>query len=174
MLEFKSKDGKIFFMKEEDKSFISVLANGYLITPNGDFIGSSPDHGMSFGGFYHLLEGKNPTEEDKLHTMEAINKLGQIGYALFLGTKRTTNNYQDMTIGFGVVYIPESITKEQKEAVKSLLETNARRWNKEEKLLSIEYAVITTEGKMKQLAEDNFNDIINEISKRYVKQSNEQ
>ena len=166
MLEFKSKNGKIFFMEEEEKAFISVLANGYIITPNGDFISSSNDHGMSFGGFYHLLEGKNPTEEDKLHTMEAINKLGQSGYSLFLGTKRTTNNYQDMSLGFGVIYIPENITEDQKESLKALLETNSRRWNKEEKLLTIEYALITIEGKMHQISEDDFNNIINDNSKK--------
>ena len=114
MLEFKSKNGKSFFIEEEDKSFISVLASGYIITQNGEFIGSMNDHGMSFGSFYYLLEGKNPNEEDKLHTMEAISKLGQSGHSLFLGTKRTTNNYQDMSLGFGVIYIPENITEEQK------------------------------------------------------------
>ncbi len=169
MLEFKSKNGKIFFMEEEEKAFISVLANGYIITPNGDFISSSNDHGMSFGGFYHLLEGKNPTEEDKLHTMEAINKLGQSGYSLFLGTKRTTNNYQDMSLGFGVIYIPENITEDQKESLKALLETNSRRWNKEEKLLSIEYALITSEGKMQEISEEHFNEIVNDNSKKYAK-----
>ena len=172
MLEFKSKNGTTFFMEEEEKAFISVLANGYIITPGGDFISSSNDHGMSFGGFYHLLEGKNPTEEDKLHTMEAINKLGQLGYSLFLGTKRTTNNYQDMSLGFGVVYIPENITENQKESLKALLETNCRRWNKEEKLLTIEYALITIEGKMHQISEDDFNNIINDNSKKYVKNNN--
>ena len=172
MLEFKSKNGRTFFMEEEEKAFISVLANGYIITPGGDFISSSNDHGMSFGGFYHLLEGKNPTEEDKLHTMEAINKLGQLGYSLFLGTKRTTNNYQDMSLGFGVVYIPENITEDQKKYLKVLLETNCRRWNKEEKLLTIEYALITIEGKMHQISEDDFNNIINDNSKKYVKNNN--
>lgn len=34
MLEFKSKNGKSFFIEEEDKSFISVLASGYIITQN--------------------------------------------------------------------------------------------------------------------------------------------
>ena len=169
MLEFKSKNGRTFFMEEEEKAFISVLANGYIITPGGDFISSSNDHGMSFGGFYHLLEGKNPIEEDKLHTMEAINKLGQLGYSLLLGTKRTTNNYQDMSLGFGVVYIPENITEDQKKYLKVLLETNCRRWNKEEKLLTIEYALITIEGKMHQISEDDFNNIINDNSKKYVK-----
>ena len=169
MLEFKSKNGTTFFMEEEEKAFISVLANGYIITPGGDFISSSNDHGMSFGGFYHLLEGKNPIEEDKLHTMEAINKLGQLGYSLFLGTKRTTNNYQDMSLGFGVVYIPENITENQKESLKALLETNSRRWNKEEKLLSIEYAIITSVGKTQQILEDNFYEIVNINSKNYVK-----
>lgn len=173
MLEFKSKDEKTFFIEEEDKSLISILANGYLITQNGDFISSGIDHGMSFGGFYHLLEGKNPTEEYKLHTMEAISKLGQLGYSLFLGTRRSTNNYQDMSLGFGVVYIPDNITKEQKESLKSLLETNARRWNKEEKLISIEYAKITSDGKMEQLSEDDFYNIINVNSKKYVRQNNE-
>lgn len=171
MLEFKSENGRTFFM-EEDKACISVLASGYIITPNGDFISSSNDHGISFGGFYHLLEGKNPIEEDKLHTMEAINKLGQLGYSLFLGTKRTTNNYQDMSLGFGVVYIPENITEDQKKYLKVLLETNCRRWNKEEKLLTIEYALITIEGKMHQISEDDFNNIINDNSKKYVKNNN--
>lgn len=172
MLEFKSENGRTFFMEEEDKACISVLASGYIITPNGDFISSSNDHGMSFGGFYYLLEGKNPIEEDKLHTMEAINKLGQLGYSLFLGTKRTTNNYQDMSLGFGVVYIPENITEDQKKYLKVLLETNCRRWNKEEKLLTIEYALITIEGKMHQISEDDFNNIINDNSKKYVKNNN--
>lgn len=169
MLEFKSKNGKIFYMEEEDKSLISILANGYLITQNGDFISSGIDHGMSFGGFYHLLEGKNPTKENKLHTMEAIIKLGQLGYSLFLGTKRTTNNYQDMSLGFGVVYIPENITEDQNESLQALLETNCRRWNKEEKLLIIEYALITSEGKIQQISEEDFNNIINGNYKKYVK-----
>lgn len=169
MLEFKSKNEKIFYMEEEDKALISVLANGYIITKSGEFISSSSDHGMSFGSFYHLLEGNNPNEKDKLHTMEAISKLGQLGYSLFLGTKRTTNNYQDMSLGFGVVYISENITENQKESLKALLETNSRRWNKEEKLLSIEYALITSEGKMQQISEDNFNEIVNNNSKKYIK-----
>ena len=101
--------------------------------------------------------------------MEAINKLGQLGYSLFLGTKRTTNNYQDMSLGFGVVYIPENITENQKESLKALLETNSRRWNKEEKLLSIEYAIITSVGKTQQILEDNFYEIVNVNSKNYVK-----
>ena len=172
MLEFKSKNGKSFFIEEEDKSFISVLASGYIITQNGEFIGSMNDHGMSFGSFYYLLEGKNPNEEDKLHTMEAISKLGQSGHSLFLGTKRTTNNYQDMSLGFGVIYIPENITEEQKKSLQALLETNSRRWNKEEKLLTIEYALITIEGKMQQISEDDFNNIINNNSKKYVKSNN--
>lgn len=169
MLEFKSKNGTTFFMEEEDKSLISVLASGYLITQNGDFISSSIDHGMAFGNFYYLIEGKNPNEEDKLHTMEAITKLVQLGYSLFLGTKRSTNNYQDMSLGFGVVYIPENITENQKESLKALLETNSRRWNKEEKLLSIEYAKITSEGKIEELSEDNFYNIINGNSKKYIR-----
>lgn len=172
MIEFKSKTGRTFHMEEEDRSLISVLANGYLITLGGDFISSDLDHGMSFGSLYHLLEGKNPSEENKLHTMEAISKLGQLGYSLFLGTKRTTNNYQEMSLGFGLIYIPENMTKEQKESIKSLLETNARRWNKEEKLISIEYAIIRSDGKMEQLSEDDFNDIINGNSKKYVRQNN--
>ena len=169
MLEFKNKNGITFFMEEEEKALISVLASGYIITPKGDFISSGNDHGLSFGGFYHLLEGKNPTVEGKLHTMEAINKLGQLGYSLFLGTKRTTNNYQERSLGFGVVYIPENITEEQKEALKSLLETNTRRWNKEEKLLSIEYAIISSDEKMHQISEEYFYDIANNTSKKYIK-----
>ena len=104
--------------------------------------------------------------------MEAISKLGQSGHSLFLGTKRTTNNYQDMSLGFGVVYIPENITEDQKKYLKVLLETNCRRWNKEEKLLTIEYALITIEGKMQQISEDDFNNIINNNSKKYVKSNN--
>ena len=151
MIEIKTKNGRTFFMEEEDKAHISVLASGYIITPNGDFINSSNDHGMSFGNLYYLLEDKNPNKENKLHTMEAICKLGKLGYSLFLGTKRTTNNYQDMSLGFGVVYIPENITESQKESLKILLDTNCRRWNKEEKLLIIEYALITSEEKIQQI-----------------------
>lgn len=77
-----------------------------------------------------------------------------------------------MSLGFGVVYIPENITEDQKKYLKVLLETNCRRWNKEEKLLTIEYALITIEGKMHQISEDDFNNIINDNSKKYVKNNN--
>ncbi len=168
MLEFKSKNGKMFFLGEEDKTTVSVLANGYIITKDGNFIASSKDHGLSFGNFYHLLEGKKPYEEKKLHTMEAISKLGQLGYALFLGTERTTNNYQEMSLGFCLIYIPQNINSEQKESINLLLKTNHRRWNKEEKLIDIYPALITSEGKMEELSEDDFDNIINENTKKYV------
>ena len=58
MLEFKSKNGRTFFMEEKKKHLFQYLLM-VILSPGGDFISSSNDHGMSFGGFYHLLEGKN-------------------------------------------------------------------------------------------------------------------
>ncbi len=130
-------------LKIVDKEFISVLGAGYIITPEGVFIGvgDTEDHDDVFSRYIHAT----CDFEDRNHynTTKGAQILCDNGNIVYFGLKArdVEVGIKSSNKGYGVLFFPsaiETVTDKQKEAIRDLLGTNISRFSKE-KLLDMSY-----------------------------------
>ena len=125
-------EGNFFKADVSNLIDITVLAAGYIITPDGEFIGieDDEDHGDKFSCY--LREYLKDNRFVGLITFDAALYLTQLGHIVYFGIKMEDMSgvyfqKSGSTKGLAVLYLPDDldvITSEQKQAVVKLLNTN--------------------------------------------------
>ena len=119
----KSINNNSFEMEETEKEYISVLAEGYIITKDGSFlcVGHN-DHSDIFSTYLaNYLEKPGYFKQ----TTDAAKEICELGNVTYFGV-RLGDKVKDtsMTSGHGVLVLPTELTENQEEAVVNLLKTN--------------------------------------------------
>ena len=121
---------------------VSVLEPGYVITPNGNFIpvGKNEDHNIVFSDYINKYLDKKIVEiYQSTESMLALVKINHIVYyGLRMNDLGTIYNNGGNIEGLGLLILPENyqetMTEEQKESVKVLLDSNTSIFSNREKM----------------------------------------
>ncbi len=124
----KNINDELFPFRVEDERFVSVLAAGYIITPDGEFIDvrDEEDHASVFSNYIRsYLDDTSRSDEDTIHALISLTKLNHIAY---MGIKmKDKKAEQSDNKGYGVMVVPDnmsSLTEEQKRACLILRDKN--------------------------------------------------
>ena len=126
--KLKSQNDNFFDFRVEEKDSISVLAAGYIITPEGKFVNvlDSEAHSNVFSNYLRAYtEDIYRPEEDTFHAIRSLTKLNHIAYMGIKLGDPVFNSGDNQ--GYALLVLPDdlsSLTNEQRHACLMLFECN--------------------------------------------------
>lgn len=141
MIEINNMMGNTFCVRGDiDGNYISTMEYGYVILKDGTFVILSEDHGNSLTDFY-VAYTNNQVKLKKMSTFDIIPLLSKEGLLIYIGASRKKNHLLvgDDSFGFGLIYLPEYLTDDQKMSCRKLVESNRWITNSSREKINLEF-----------------------------------